>query len=252
MLESHPGTPNRRGVWIKNLSNGVETLLTDTTTPKGYVALSRDASQVAFGVGPQPELHDIYHMRVKGGPARKLCGACGDPVYWFGDGRRLLIIHGRNTALASLEIESGRIREIARAPELNIQVGRLSADDRWAAFTACCPRRIYITPVRDGVSVAPDEWIGVNGPGINSRPYWSPSGTLLYFTSTRDGSSCIWAQRLDPMTKRPTGEAFAVYHSHAPGATSTRSIVQFAVASKRLIYSLREAAGNLWSTDAVE
>ena len=32
-------------------------------------------------------------------------------------------------------------------------------------------------------------------------PAWSPDANLLYFWSSRDGSPCLWAQRLDPLTK---------------------------------------------------
>lgn len=37
-------------------------------------------------------------------------------------------------------------------------------------------------------------------------PDWSPDASLLYFWSDRDGSACLWAQRLDSITKRPTRE----------------------------------------------
>ncbi len=39
-------------------------------------------------------------------------------------------------------------------------------------------------------------------------------GTRVYFTSTRDGYLCIWAQRLDPVTKHPLGPPFAYEHFH--------------------------------------
>jgi len=43
---------------------------------------------------------------------------------------------------------------------------------------------------------------------------WSPDGNLLYFLSDRDGFRCLWAQRLDPATKRPVASPFDVHHFH--------------------------------------
>jgi hypothetical protein len=57
---------------------------------------------------------------------------------------------------------------------------------------------------------------GIYGESNNDKQRWSPNGNLLYFVSERDGFRCIWAQRLDPGSKRPVGALFAVYHSHSP------------------------------------
>jgi len=37
---------------------------------------------------------------------------------------------------------------------------------------------------------------GLARSGNEDQPRWSTSGRLLYFISARDGSQCIWAQRL--------------------------------------------------------
>ena len=49
-------------------------------------------------------------------------------------------------------------------------------------------------------------------------PSWSPDASLLYFWSDRDGSPCLWAQRLDPATKRPTGAPLSIQHFHSQRA----------------------------------
>ena len=83
---------------------------------------------------------------------------------------------------------------------------------------------------------------------------WSPDGNMLYFLSERDSFRCIWAQRLDPVTKRPTGDAFAVRHFH----TSRRSLTTIgdpvnlglSVAIDKLIFSMVERTGNIWMASA--
>ena len=82
---------------------------------------------------------------------------------------------------------------------------------------------------------------------------WSPNGNLLYFLSERDGFRCIWAQHLEPATKRPSGAAFAVRHFH----TSRRSLVTIgdpiatglSVGVGKLVFSMTERTGNIWMTN---
>jgi hypothetical protein len=46
-----------------------------------------------------------------------------------------------------------------------------------------------------------------NNAASDTWPAWSPDSNLLYYLSKRDGFLCLWAQRLDPATKRPAGAA---------------------------------------------
>ena len=83
--------------------------------------------------------------------------------------------------------------------------------------------------------------------------FWSPDGKLLYFLSERDGFRCIWAQRLDPATKHPSGAAFPIRHFH----TSRRSLatvgdplyIGLSVAVDKLVFSMTERTGNIWMTE---
>ena len=67
---------------------------------------------------------------------------------------------------------------------------------------------IFILPVRDH-SVTQQDLIAVtDGSGYDIVPEFSPNGNVLYFFSQRDGARCLWAQRLDPGSKRPAGAPF--------------------------------------------
>ena len=49
------------------------------------------------------------------------------------------------------------------------------------------------------------EWIAItDGRNNDDKPQFSPDGNTVYFTSTRDGYLCIWAQRLI-RDQTPTG-----------------------------------------------
>ena len=98
--------------------------------------------------------------------------------------------------------------------------------------------------------VTSDEWIAVTDEDtFHDKPLWSPDGRLLYFTSDQDGYRCIWAQRLDPNTKRPVGSPFAVYHSHSARRSLLNADIlklELAVAPGKLVFQLGEITGNIW------
>jgi WD40-like Beta Propeller Repeat len=75
--------------------------------------------------------------------------------------------------------------------------------------------QILIAPVGNGSPAGRAEWIAVtDGKHGDDKPQFSADGNTVYFTSTRDEYLCIWAQRLDPITKHPLGSPFAYEHFH--------------------------------------
>jgi dipeptidyl aminopeptidase/acylaminoacyl peptidase len=110
---------------------------------------------------------------------------------------------------------------------------------------------VFVAPFGEKESVRQKEWIPVTGDGANDRnPRWSPDGNLLYFLSERDGFRCVWAQRLDPRTKRPRGEPFGVQHFHYARLSLMHETdpagVDLSVAGDRLVLSVFERTGNVW------
>jgi len=120
-----------------------------------------------------------------------------------------------------------------------------SPDDRWISFMATRRgrSRIFIAPLHPDRPAPESEWVSVTDGGrYEDQPRWSPGGKLLYFISARDGSNCIWAQRLDPVSKRPVGEAFAVYHFH----DNQRKFDSFTSAHDRIVFARGEQTGSIW------
>ena len=75
-------------------------------------------------------------------------------------------------------------------------------------------RRLYLVPFT-GEPVPESQWsLILDGTELDRQPVWSPSGDIIYFLSDRDGTRCIWAQRVDTATRKPVGEAFAALHIH--------------------------------------
>jgi hypothetical protein len=76
----------------------------------------------------------------------------------------------------------------------------------------------------------------------------------MYFTSTRDGYLCIWAQRLDPETRRPVGDPLGYEHFHSSAQrdaepfTSAALQTDLSVASDKMLINLIQWPAEIWLT----
>ncbi len=114
---------------------------------------------------------------------------------------------------------SGDKRRALQRSANSLWQAQFSPDDRWISVLETLDAegrtKLWVVPFRDGSAPKADEWVGVTrGEHWDDKPRWSPDGNLMYFTSLRDGFLCLWAQRLRPDTKEPTGPAFHVEHFH--------------------------------------
>ena len=234
------GDHDSGGIWTKDFNTGKEAPL---VRPVGALPfLTPDGSTVAWQDGHGA----ILAMPFQGGAVRHLCDDCEHVVGWSADSGKILFSdYSAHSFAGVLDVKSGQ-RTILKHPKLSVQPRSFSPDGRWIAVVAENPLRVMIVPFRPGQSPTEDDWIFVTEPGGETWPQWSPNGNLLYFTSNRDGLRCIWAQALDPKTKRPTGEPFAVLHLHGALLRMRGGMGQLAVARNKLAFSLEERTGNIW------
>ena len=134
---------------------------------------------------------------------------------------------------------------------------RFSPSERWITFVMHLESgrsRVYIAPFRAQPS-PPAEWIPVtDGKSWDTAPQWSPDGKVIYYTSNRDGSRCIWTQRLDA-SSHPAGEPSPVYHFHSARRSPTLvplNAVDMFVARDQILLSLGEISGNIWLGEVSE
>jgi eukaryotic-like serine/threonine-protein kinase len=84
----------------------------------------------------------------------------------------------------------------------------LSPDNRLLAFRASNPTTggrdaVYVAQLPADRAVAQNEWVLVTPGELDVRPCgWSPDGGLLYLLSSRDGTRCLYAQRVDKSVRR--------------------------------------------------
>lgn len=244
---------SRFGVVLRRLGTGAETVLTRLPEDH-YPAVSHDGTRVAYSFlqnGKMP----IFVVAANGGTPEQLCDDCGEVEEWSPGGDQILYVTAHDpSGVGLLTLGSSHNDVWLRHPGYGIYSPRLSSDGRWIAFNGrtnrLAPARVFVAEVQRSVVAGEKNWIVVSNDG--DAPTWSPQGSLLYFWSDRDGSPCLWAQRLDPATKRPTGVPLSIQHFHSRGL-SWRNLhlgaPDIAVAHDRVVFNLGEHTGNIWMTE---
>jgi Tol biopolymer transport system component len=261
-------TSNRNGnmhIWMKDFASGAESPLISTNFNELPWLLNGDGSRLVYCVFGAPDSSPdggCFIRPTTGGVARKFCADCpvSSILDWFDHDRKVLYKRGitAKSEFDLRDIESGRETVLLKDTKSNVTAARFSPDGRWMSFqTVIDPatrRQIFIAPIRDEVAAPESEWIPItDGSGLDRNAQWSPGGNLLYFLSERDGFRCVWAQRLNVVTKHPTGAPFAVYHFHQakyslmPAQEIAR--IGLSVTRDKLIFSMAETKGNIWLAD---
>jgi len=257
----------RWDLWIRDLKSGRETWLASVegTQPFAVSAvLKPDSSRVAYSDcrdrpgGPCA----VFTVSAAGGPPEKICEACGQVRAWSIDGR-VMASQERvgEEDNPSFGVRINRIDPLTRQktvmaekPGLALYAPDFSPDGRWVAFQGRgapignSVEQLFVAPLDSDIPVEPSRWITITRlEYFDAGPHWSRDGRMLYFTSDRDGSTCLWAIRLDQTTKKPLGEPFPVRHFHAnPRQYSSRVYPIFSVGPDRLVISLEQVQSDLW------
>ena len=248
-------------VWMKDLVSGRETALTATAVHKEQAEITADGTRVAYLVFENSRWA-IYELATSGGVPQKICDDCGRPWDWSPDGSKLLyaIPEGSRQPGMVLGLLNTTTREktvYLEHPDYTLARARFSPDGRWVSFGAFSPAGVYrviIAPFPGNGAPTADQWITIaeeTKAGLD-KPRWSPDGNLLYYVSEADGFRCIRARRLDPATKRPSGQPFDVYHSHS----ARRSLMnawfawlEISVSPDKVFFNLGETTGNIWMAE---
>lgn len=244
-------------VWVKDFKTGTERALTATAQNEASPLLSPDGTEVAFGYAP-PLRESIWLVPFSGGTSKQICSDCGEPRAWLPGGVGMLYQKlSQGESLIGRVDRSGHMTPLLHSTESALFSPSVSRDGKWMALIVRTPpndHRVTVVPLRDGTAAAKPDWISVTEPGpwVN-KPRWSPNGNLLYHISDRDGFTCIWANRLDPITKRPVGPPMAVMHFHSGSSSlDTAYGLELSVADDKLVVDIGESSGNIWLAPAVK
>jgi len=182
----------------------------------------------------------------------KLCEECS-VVDFFADGEHALV--KRAGQLLRVRIADGVESSVLKPEGWALLDADLSRDDRWLAIRVGEPDgtvAIFAVPLRDPPAQK-ENWVAItNGDAWVEAPSWSMDGSVLYYLSNRDEFMCVWGQSLDPDTKIPIGDEFAVVHAHS----SSMGMVQFSrgatwsnleVGGDRLVFNASETTGDIYT-----
>ena len=230
-------------VVLHDLSTGTVTDVGVRSDPFGP-GLSPDGQWVAY----QTATGEVEVVPSRGGPARTMCRECGIGD-WTSDSAAILVT--TTAALKSIDIKTGASRDLVTGtrlsrpfltPDLRVLAFRRTVEENDQLFTAV----VSAGPIPEG------QWIPLGPPEQDTRACgWSPDSRVLYFVSSRDGTRCLYAQRLDS-AGRPVGDAFAVQHFHGirnasvgqQGVLSTGPAD--AMRGGSFLHDFSTAASNVW------
>jgi eukaryotic-like serine/threonine-protein kinase len=155
-----------------------------------------------------------------------------------------------------VDVATGGVAIVLSDSQHNLWNPYYSWDDKWMGFLMQIGDdgehfRIYITPVENLVPAGPDRWIQLTtGEYHDDHQQFSPDGNTVYFTSNRDGFTCVWALRLDPKTKGPLGPPFQIQHFHGSQriyrGISEPGHMEVNVAKDKIVTDLDEFHSDIW------
>jgi Tol biopolymer transport system component len=254
----------KQNIWLKDLSSGVETRFTSDEGKQAYPVLDSTGSRLAYAqTGPTSE---VRLRSLSEGSARTFWKKKSPwfPVWdWSRGGGEILFADEDAGAvqLWALEVASGNAAAVLRHPGKSLFQGHFDPEGRWIAFNAVSeggrPRsEVFIAPHRGLSPVGEAEWLPItDGWGWDDKPRWSPDGDVLYFTSDRDGFRCLWKQRLDRQSKRPTGPPEPFHHFHSARRSPMNQgldVLEMSIARDRIVFNLAEETGNVWLAELEE
>lgn len=265
---------NRSGnmdVWLKELGSGREGPLTATPLDEWWPQMTPDGSRVSYEVREGNDRPIIYVLPADGGVGERVCEDCGGPWDWSPDGQSFLYrIPDPLGRIGLFDLQARKKSEPLKHRQYDLLGPVFSPDGHWIALLAWDRLRwahrlgsdrphqghglfVFVVPFRAGKAPAESEWIPVvEGTSETFFEWveWSADGNILYFLSSRDGSVCLWAQRLGA-SKRPVGSAFSVYHFHQIRLSLTNSDINsppYLLSRDRVVFNLGELTGNIWMT----
>ena len=259
------GSPSN-DIYFKDLETGAIRAVAVTAASENMPVLSKDGTEVLYSVIESGTLttdseggtETANLVPVAGGLPVTICHNCGTPRAWSSDKSKVLFEGGPPPSqIKVFDRSRSRLISLLEHPSLSLFSPRFSPDDQWISFHARSSdqrRQIFVARYRTD-SIPQSDWIAItNDTFNNAEPRWSPSGSLIYFLSDRDGFLCLWTQRLDTKTQRPIGDPWNVYHFHrtrlSPVNVSSHGLVGLAIAPQRIVLTLGEVKGNVWLMDS--
>ena len=253
-------------LWLRDLPSGKETLVASVegggNINRVSAYIDRTGTKVAYTTTLESK-SAIYTIGAGGGPSERICEDCGQVRSWSADGGVMLSQERVFEGSKWVAVRINRIDAASGGKTVLLEKRSflfspdLSPDGRWVAFqdrATLADRReqLFVAPMTDGGPVPPERWVPLTElKYFDAGPIFSRDGKVLYFTSDRDGFTCLWAVRFNPATGKPVGDPYPVKHFH--GSPRHYSwYPAFSVGPDRIVISLEQVQSDLWMTQLPE
>jgi len=240
-------------ILCKDLTSRTEKLLGVETAKDSLVVPDTHGRRVAFVRSSGEGNADLVVREIATGAERVISSDCPVLQQWAADQSFFLCLQSfdRPAQLYRIAFATGertRIMSFRSAP-LHMEA---SPDGLWLAFVVNSGENAlqggYVVSLKENPE-DPSRWIKVTQERFDLSLHWSPDGSSIYFWQLRDGSRCLWGQRLDPNSKRPVGLPFAVLHRHTYQAYPLNGgTLAVAGSGERLSFAmtLSDSLSNVW------
>lgn len=231
-------------VWRRDLTTGREVNVASSSFAHRFPVINDSGIQIAFSVYEKGKR--VVYVSTPGGTSEKICDGCLEPTDWSLDSKSLLVFAGNPYQINLLDLASHEQTALLKHVSYSLLYGRFSRDNRWVSFTARIQpnrARIMIAPVSGTMPVPESSWIAIADCSVDDSADWSSDGNTLYFTSRRDGYTCVWGQKIDLISRQLVGTPFAALHLHGRLTYGARG---WSTADGRIGLALVESTGNIW------
>ena len=211
-VSNESGRPN---IWRRDLRMGSETQVANSALVQRYPSISPSGRKIAYSAYDSNN-RVLYVVDADHRP-EKLCDGCTRATDWSRSEDSLLVFGESPYQIKLLSLATQKQTTLLSHNKYGLLYGRFSPDGRWISFTMRVRpdlAKIVVAPLNGAKLIPENEWIVIADVGIDDYANWSPDGKTLYFSSPKDGNSCLWAQHIHATTGMPIGEAFAVHHFH--------------------------------------
>ena len=251
-------TSDRSGnmdIWLRDLESGGDTPVTVGPDAEYRGVISPDGTKVAFLRHREGETN-IHVIELSRGTERLLIEDAGALMDWTPDGKKILYYTTSPIRWKTADIASGRQQDLGLEHSQHpVHSVRFSPDQNWLSFKLQAPGApLFVSSLKDGRAQDESRWIALgnaSGGSASGHNWWSPDGNTLYFVSNQDEFNCIWAQTLDPATKRPKGPPKAVQHFHDLLRSAGAASFAYGMTADRHYLPLGETKSNIWLAEPV-
>jgi eukaryotic-like serine/threonine-protein kinase len=246
------GSETLHDIWVRDIQSGNESLFLASSVDKASPIVDDSGETVVFEVRNKGSTA-IFVIR-RGQVPKLLCRGCSKPTSWFDGNHAALYREGLPSKIKIVNLETEESKIAIESADASLSDAVWSPENEYMLFTAFTEggkKRTFAVRFPKSTRVATGDWIPIGDDrGSNDRARWSGDGKTIFYRSTLDGFSCIWAQRFDPPTGKNKGHPFVVMHFHntrLSPQTVTPPSFDLSVFKDSVYLNLGEVSVSVWT-----